>query len=178
MKRILITFLALSMLLMGAGVASAQLDQDAPITPTSRVWAAWQPFEKGVMIWWSDLDQIWVLINPTDSNPNGQAYIYVDNWNGSSVNNTGAPPDNRFAPIRGFGYIWDTYLGGPSSGNQLGWALSEEIGFDSASRTFSGNTIVIGGPGDTEYSVSFLATAQSGVYVGTGNATFRVVNYG
>ena len=178
MKRVLIAFLALSILVLGAGAVSAQLEQQAPITPTNQVYAAWQPFEKGVMIWWSDLDQIWVLINPTDNNPDGQAYIYEDNWNGSSVNNTGAPPNDRYAPIRGFGFIWDTYLGGPVSSNQLGWAYSREIGFDSAARIVSGNGFLIQGPGDTEYFVSFLATAQSGVYVGTGNATYRVLNYG
>lgn len=177
MKRMLMMFLALAMVVLGAVTVSAQntIDQDARITPTSAVWAAWQPFEKGVMIWWSDLDQIWVLINPVGSAP-GQAFIYEDNWNGSSVNNTGAPPDGRFAPIRGFGYVWDTYLGGPKADNQLGWALAQEIGYDSASRTFSGNTIVIGGPGDTEYAVSFIPTAQSSVFYGVG--AFSIIKIG
>ncbi len=176
MKRLLIAFLALSILVIGAGTVSAQIDQQAPITPTSKVYAAWQPFEKGVMIWWSDLDQIWVLINPSGNTP-GQAYIYVDNWNeGLAIPNNGTPPAGRFAPVRGFGYIWGNYQGGVLPMNQLGWALSPELGYDSASRTFSGNEVLIGGPGDTEYGVTFTLNAQSNTYFGTGG--YRVIDIG
>jgi hypothetical protein len=177
MKRILLAFLVLAVVAVGAVTVSAlpEIDQDATVTPTSRVWAAWQPFENGVMMWWSDLDggQIWVLINPVGNTP-GQAYIYEDDWTGESLSSI-TPPAGRFTPVRGFGRVW-RLLGGASSGNQLGWALSEEIGFDSASRTFSGNTIIVGGPGDTEYTVSFLPTAQSNIFYGVG--TFSVIDFG
>ena len=175
MKRILIAFLALSILVMGVGAVAAQLEGQVEITPIGKVYAAWQPFEKGVMIWWSDLDQIWVLINPT-SGTFGQAYIYKDNWDESkAIPNNGTPPANRFAPTRGFGYIWGNYQGGILPSNQLGWALAPELGYDSASRTLSGSTILIGGPGDTEYRVTFIPTAQANVFNSVG--TFEILAY-
>lgn len=169
MKRILLGFLALTML-VSIGAAAAQIEQQAVITPTSKVYAAWQPFENGVMMWWSDLDQIWVLINPSGNNP-GQAYIYEDTWNGESY--TSSPPLGRYGAVRGFGKVW-SLLGGSSG--QLGWALAPELGYDSASRSISGNQWIIGGPGDTEYGVTFQPSAQANIFVGVGN--YYVIDIG
>jgi hypothetical protein len=180
MKRILLAFLLLAVVAVGAVAVSAQqatILSTASITTTNKVYAAWQPFEKGVMIWWSDLDQIWVLVNPSGSNTPGQALIYKDDWTNASYNYTA--PSGRFAPVRGFGEIWH-YMGGSQSYNQLGWALSPELGFDSAAREITGTSsnltsFRIQGPGDTEYGVSFQSVG-SGTYVGVG--TYWVIDIG
>jgi hypothetical protein len=174
MKRLLVAFLALTLLVLGAGIATAQIENNAVITPTNKVYAAWQPFEGGVMIWWSDLDQIWVLINPVGNTP-GQAYIYQDNWTNQGIS-AGSPPLGRYGAVRGFGYIWANYLSGGAG--QLGWAYAPEIGYDSAARTVSGNGYRIQGPGETEYFVSFIPVPNTtNLYFGVGGA-YSVIDIG
>jgi hypothetical protein len=171
MKRLLVAFLLVTLLVMGTAAVSAQIEQQAVITPTNAVYAAWQPFENGVMMWWSDLDQIWVLINPTNSSP-GFAYIYEDTWNGETIS-SGTPPAGRFGAIRGFGKVW-SYLGGGTG--QLGWAYAPELGYDSAARSVSNGVITIKGPGDTRYRVTFIPTGQANTYAGVG--VFEVLDFG
>lgn len=173
MKRILIAVLVLTCLVMGVGSAGAQdILNNATITPVNQVYAAWQPFENGVMMWWSDLDQVWVLINRPANVTN--AYIYQDEWTNETAPNFGIPPANRHGAIRGFGRVWGR-LGGPLS--DLGWALAPEIGYDSASRTITNGVITIGGPGDTVYTVAFIPQAQAAnTYAGVG--VYTVIKIG
>jgi hypothetical protein len=177
MKRILVAVLVLALLVVvGISSISAQtiaIANNVSIPPVNRVWAAWQPFERGVMMWWSDLNQVWVLINQPAGSMTQNAYIYTDAWQGESAPNFGAPPAGRFSAVRGFGRVWGL-LGGPTS--QLGWALAPEIGYDSASRSITNGVITIGGPGNTVYTVTFLPTAQAGMFNGVG--VYTVVNIG
>jgi hypothetical protein len=87
----------------------------------SIIWAAWQDFEKGYMLWRSDTDHITILYD------DGNWMEVLDQWNQvDPIPSRGTPPAGKFAALRGFGYIWgrrdDVF-------NRLGWALEEEIGF-------------------------------------------------
>ena len=95
--------------------------QGCPITPPATVWAAWQPFERGYMLWRRDTDMITVFTNQ------GRWMEFPNQWvEGVSVPSRGAPPAGRVAPVRGFGYLWGS---NNSVADSLGWAIEEEKGF-------------------------------------------------
>jgi hypothetical protein len=79
--------------------------------------SAFQPFEGGYMIWRSDRRQIVVLYN------DGAAQVFDDNWNGQPIITEGPPPEGRFVPERGFGWVWADQIG---VHERLGWAYSSE----------------------------------------------------
>ncbi len=139
-----------------APVVNPERCADAPSQP---VFAAWQPFEGGVMLWFSDSRQILVLHN------DGQrAQVFADPYTTSQTEPTVTPPDNRVAPVRGFGLVWRE-LGG-AEGN-LGWALVDEIGFDSARQSagLQSYTTYIQGPGATVYAVTIIPGTDEGYWM-------------
>ena len=84
------------------------------------IWTAWQPFERGDMLWRQDTDQVTVFYD------NGNTSVFYDQWDQVAPPlSRGSTPAGRVAPIRGFGWIWgnrdDVYKG-------LGWGLEEERG--------------------------------------------------
>jgi hypothetical protein len=86
----------------------------------SIVWAAYQPFERGSMLWRSDRDTSYVFYS------NGSWSPIEEGWDGGPMADRGAPPPGLQAPQRGFGYVWshsDEYFNG------LGWARDQEKGF-------------------------------------------------
>ncbi len=87
-------------------------------------WAAQQPFENGVMIWFEHTQRIYVFYNT------GRWYSYADNFReGDPESDPGiTPPAGLYQPVRGFGLIWRSY---PEVRNGLGWATAQESGFDS-----------------------------------------------
>jgi len=138
-----------------APTSGFELCADVPAQP---VFAAWQPFAGGVMLWFADNRQIYVMFN--DSH---QVQVFADPYTTSQPEPTTTPPVNRVAPVRGFGLVWRD-LGGPDS--DLGWALAEEIGFDSA-RQPAGHqsyTTYIQGPGDTIYAVTVIPGTDGGYW--------------
>jgi hypothetical protein len=86
----------------------------------SIVWAAYQPFERGSMLWRSDRDTSYVFY------ADGSWLPITEGWDGGPSADRGAPPPGLEAPQRGFGYVWshddDIF-------NGLGWALDQEKGF-------------------------------------------------
>ena len=84
------------------------------------VWAAWQSFERGSMLWRSDTDTSYVFYGI------GAWFPIAEGWDGAPPADRGAPPPNLRAPERGFGYVWglrdDIFAG-------LGWATDQERGF-------------------------------------------------
>ena len=94
-------------------------------------WAAWELFERGAMIWREDTDRIYVLRGPAGaagSTGNWQETPEEWKWDGSNPDGVGlSPPPGLIEPIRGFGWLWRNYLGGPNS--DVGWAREEEKGF-------------------------------------------------
>jgi hypothetical protein len=80
------------------------------------------------MLWRSDDMEVYVLYLQGGTNTNtGTWKVYRDDWDGSDPNGVGlSPPPGLQEPVRGFGWVWRTFLGGPNS--QIGWARQEERG--------------------------------------------------
>jgi serine/threonine-protein kinase len=95
------------------------------------VWAAWEPFQGAYLIWRIDTDGIYVMYLADGNDPwRGDWFETPDawKWDGSNPDGVGLnPPPGLYEPLRGFGYIWREFLGGPSG--PLGWATDEEKGF-------------------------------------------------
>ncbi len=102
-----------------------------PLT-RSHVWAAYQPFEGGQMVWRSDTREIYVLYS------DGDYETYVDTWQeGESVVIAGTPPHGLQAPVRGFGKLWTNQ---PDVRERLGWAIAVESGYTMAVETIPGGS--------------------------------------
>jgi hypothetical protein len=91
------------------------------------VWGAWQPFERGAMLWRSDNDEAYVLFG------DGRWLPIEEGWNGEPPSGRGEPPANRVAPERGFGWVWSTR---DDVFQQIGWATDREKGFCAAIQQF------------------------------------------
>ncbi|MEL6271694.1 MAG: hypothetical protein AAFR22_17945, partial [Chloroflexota bacterium] len=125
----------------------------------SSVFTAWQPFQFGVMLWFQDTDQIWVLTsNRTTDNDSGDELatgsgtytVYTDNFSGDGDSTASSGSCER-APVRGFGQVWSS-LGGDSA--SIGCPLAGEIGYDTGGRVGSGSSVEFLGPGNTRYSIN------------------------
>ncbi|MCZ0937681.1 MAG: PA14 domain-containing protein [Caldilineaceae bacterium] len=102
----------------------------------STVWAAWQPFEKGNMIWRQNDDAVYVYAD------DGNWARYDDDWNDQSLsNNRGTPPTGLKSPVRGFGYLWET---NDDVFGDLGWATADEKGFCARVQQFAKGILLIG----------------------------------
>ncbi len=91
-----------------------------PQTAASIVWSAWEPFERGSMLWRSDTDRSYAFLD------NGSWGVIDATWPGGDVPSRGSPPPGLMAPERGFGYVWST---SDALFNALGWARDSEKGF-------------------------------------------------
>ena len=133
---------------LGARDANGTLDQayvtvgiicpyDAYIAPRcplthDRVWAAYEPFERGHMVWREDTRKIYVLYE------NGSYESYEDTWQeGDPVNIPGTPSPGLLAPVRGFGDLYASY---PHLQEQLGWATTTEAGYAMTVETIPGGS--------------------------------------
>lgn len=128
-----------------------------PDDPALTVFGVWQPFEGGVMLWFSDVQQIYVMTN------DGQFRVYEDLFVEGQPDPSAQPPSERFAPVRGFGQIWAA-LG--SADGSLGWALTPEVGYDAARQAAgrSSYTTYIQGPGTTVYAITQLPGSEVGYW--------------
>ena len=122
--------------------------------------SAYQPFERGSMVWVSTQSAIYALYNTS-------TYQSVpDTWqDGVDPSSTGAQPPapHLLEPIRGFGKVWRDTVGMQT---QIGWATSPESGGTLTIQSFergamlylsqTGQTyiLVLGAPG-TWTAVSF-----------------------
>ena len=93
-----------------------------------------QEFQGGHMYWRADTDDVYIIY---DRQLDGTELYFGDwqlnldewKWDGSYPNGVGlTPPDGLYEPIRGFGWLWRHFYGGPDG--KLGWALDGERGFD------------------------------------------------
>jgi hypothetical protein len=85
------------------------------------VWAAYEPFEGGHMVWRSDTRQIYVLYDDATYE------TYEDTWNeGDPIGIEGTPPPGLSSPVRGFGKLWASQ---PGVREKLGWAAAAEDGY-------------------------------------------------
>lgn len=100
------------------------------------VWAAWQPFESGNMVWRQNADAIFVYAG------DGNWTRYEDNWDNQSLsNNRGAAPTGLKSPVRGFGYLWET---NDDVYSDLGWATDDEKGFCARIQQFDNGLLLAG----------------------------------
>ena len=139
-------------------LAPASGFQLCPKDQASPVFGAWQPFQGGVMIWFADTRQIYVLFNEGQ-----RVQVFDDPYIASQPEPTRTPSDDRVVPVRGFGLVWRE-LGGEDG--VLGPAMAEEIGFDSA-RQVAGRqslTTYIQGPGATVYAVTLVPETDGGYW--------------
>ena len=83
-------------------------------------WSAWEPFERGSMLWRGDTNRVTVY------HSDGWVTLH-DLWDGVSLPpSRGSPPFGLQVPVRGFGWLWgrrdDVF-------NWMGWATDIEKGF-------------------------------------------------
>jgi len=95
----------------------------------SIVWSAWQPFERGFMLWRSDTDAAYGFTGSSE----GLWLELSDRWDGSTPASRGDPPAGLQAPIRGFGYVWSR---NDDLFHDLGWAIDQEKGFCASLQSF------------------------------------------
>lgn len=128
-----------------------------PEAPARTVFAVWQPFEHGALLWFSDVKQIFVL---TDD---GTLRVYTDAYVEGEPDPAATAPAGLFTPLRGFGLLWET-LGGAQGA--LGWATAPEAGFDGA-RQAAGHTsytTYVAGPDGIVYAVTQLPGMEVGYW--------------
>jgi Protein kinase domain len=120
---------------------AAAWDRAAMGCPTAKatvVWSAWEPFQAGYMWWREDEDRTYALFWKGGTNPKlGEWHTGGADWkwDGSFPDGRGlTPPAGLFEPVRGFGYVWYNFLGGP--GSAVGWATDTEKGFCSRIQPF------------------------------------------
>ena len=98
-----------------------------PIAPIRIVWAAYEPFERGAMLWRSDNNLTYLM--GAEGN-----WVYAEEaWDGRELAGRGQPPAGLVAPQRGFGYVWEVR---DEVFAQLGWAVAPEKGFCAALQSF------------------------------------------
>jgi hypothetical protein len=103
------------------------------------VWSAWQPFERGYMIWMEDTDWTYALPYLDGTDPKkGKWATGGEGWRWDGISFPDGhgltPPDDLIEPIRGFGNVWFSKLGGQTS--SLGWGTQEEKGFCALTQRF------------------------------------------
>lgn len=101
----------------------------------SNIWSAEEAFQNGTMLWRSYGDMVFVLTNDgfarkfdAKSNPN---LVFHEGEPEKAGYN---PPSGLLEPIRGFGKVWRSELGGPNA--RIGWATEDERGFHSSIQDF------------------------------------------
>ena len=105
-----------------------------PQAPGQLIWAAVQPFERGLMLWRGDTQSIYVFADA------GFWLDRADGWQeGLAVPDRGAPPFGLVAPVRGFGYLW---AGDNSIFNDLGWARWAESGLCAVVQPFESGLMI------------------------------------
>jgi hypothetical protein len=99
-------------------------------------WIAEEVFQGGHLFWREDTDEVYVVYDRDFSGADrtqGTWVLPAAKWDGSNPDGTGmSPPPGLVEPVRGFGWLWRTRLGGP--GGSLGWALDKEYGRDNVAR--------------------------------------------
>lgn len=102
-----------------------------PLTQDS-IWAAYESFERGHMVWRGDTHEIYVLYD------DGAYEYYEDTWQeGEPINIPSTPPAGLFAPVRGFGNL---YANHPRVQGRLGWATAVEVGYTMTVETIPGGS--------------------------------------
>jgi hypothetical protein len=119
---------------LSVGIICPYEEHLAPECPLTQhhVWAAYEPFEGGHMVWRSDTREIYVLYH------DGDYETHEDTWQESEpIEIEGAPPQGLQAPVRGFGKLWANQSG---VRERLSWATAAESGYTMAVETIPGGS--------------------------------------
>ena len=100
-----------------------------PEAPPTTSNAAAQRFQRGLMIWIEEYDDIYVLFE--DSSQTFRVFPDPLLSGATTPEPPGVPaPEGYFAPVRGFGSVWrGDVIGAADVGQRLGWALEAEYNF-------------------------------------------------
>jgi hypothetical protein len=108
-----------------------RLKLGCPVADATVIWSAWEPFQHGYLFWRSDQDWTYELYWQRGTDDTTGDWVTggdVWKWDGSFPDGRGlTPPPGLYEPIRGFGFVWYNFLGGPDS--RIGWATEPEKGF-------------------------------------------------
>lgn len=127
--------------------------QVSSLPATTTFPAAFQSFEHGFMLYWSETGTIWVLNNQT-----GQALYFDSAYYGALADVTilQPTPPGYWRPILGFGKIWGHFA---DVRNGLGWATGPEQGYTlSFERQHSAVTV-------NGSAISFVVSLPDGRFV-------------
>ena len=108
--------------------------------PSLETGAAFQPFERGSMIWREDLRRIYVL------QEDGTWVSYEDTWNPELREPNLIPPQALYRPMRGFARVWILELKGPPS--PIGWGTAPERGYAARIQPFTRGLLFSGAGGE------------------------------
>ncbi len=100
-----------------------------PIEQSKTTEMAIEPFERGLMFWREDVQQIHVLFN------DGTWWNFADTWQEGmpASDPTIIPPAGLYQPVRGFGLVWRE---GAGVRDKIGWATAEEKGYTAIVQAF------------------------------------------
>ena len=102
-----------------------------PFPPVS-TYAAYQPYENGIMIWRQDDQSVYVLSNK------GSFVVYTVNDYSSLASPTDVPTAGRYTPVNAFGKVWNgEQFRDTSVRDVMGWATAPELGYTAAISAYS-----------------------------------------
>jgi hypothetical protein len=101
-----------------------------PRAEASSTSAAWQPFERGGMLWRADENFIYTL------EPENRWRPFADRWREGdpAFDPNLSAPEGLHQPVRGFGLVWREKA---EVRDLLGWATAEEQGFTAVIQEFA-----------------------------------------
>ncbi len=156
-----------------AGFAEAAYTREAfgcPVDGGQTIWAAWEPFEQGSMLWRSDTNRSYFFTQ------GGQWQVIDASWNGDAPPGRGDVPPGRYQPERGFGWVWGTR---DEIFQALGWATDREKGFCADVQAYEQGYILQSTPVDSctpdnlynnaasaDWRPVFVAASDSGLWGG------------
>jgi len=109
-----------------------------PVAVQERVWSAEQIFEGGRMFWRQGRDDAFVLFN-AGSKMVISADVYNEGEPDDACPELGLAPAGYFKPLRGFNRQW---CRNPEVREQLGWALANEVGYETVWQSFEHADVV------------------------------------
>ncbi len=129
-----------------------------PLQAVEYIFVAWQPFERGVMLWLSNTRQIWVMTG------DHRLRIVDDDYQEGDPTPAAVAPDGLETPKRGFGRVWEL-LGGADG--PLGWATGDEYGYDAGWQPAGqySYTTYVGGPFGIQYAITLIPGTRTGYWV-------------
>lgn len=113
-------------------------DDVCPAAPVSSQ-AAYQPYERGFMVWLADSGDVWVFVNAPAPNTFAQYYHFAEsNYAGFADAAPQQPPAGKVQPINGFGRVWNYLAGytGQKIKAELGWATAPESSYSATRQLF------------------------------------------